>query len=353
MIAEDATIKNRITAGDAVVLLLQESEGGGSTPVDISLNSELMIEGATTDQDINVHDSEGADVGTKSGSDFVIGNSTVTVQYENETLIENVSVVAEGSAIVKVPNPIATLSVDFSADATEIDPDTEVTFTATGDVGVGFYHVWDFGDGNIDVVEDSATVAHTYTTEETVTVGLFVIRKSDDAAGSEEKADYIVIESQYTPYIGELTASPFFSFGMYKPGADVTNGITIREDSGDVETDIAYTASGLINTSAITTALSGANGFLVTAFNGDNSGDDATESSAGAQAQYNSSGALGKPCFEFDNSNSESYMFSSAFPNSGPFHAFALIVITGNAGADLVLSVDSGNGAWGYMRYRP
>jgi hypothetical protein len=90
------------------------------------------------------------------------------------------------------------LSVDFTADDTNPAPNDVVTFTATGHVGSGYLHVWDFGDGSDPVVvEDSATTTHTYTTEQVVDVELWVIRVSDDALGNRLREAYIDVENVF------------------------------------------------------------------------------------------------------------------------------------------------------------
>lgn len=249
----------------------------------------------------------------------------------------------------------ASLSVSFTADNTNPAPDQLVTFTATGNVGVGYIHVWDFGDGSAyDIVEDSATTTHTYTTEETVTVRLWVIQ---DTAGYPYgflvRTDYITVEATYSPIIDQMSVSPTYAFSVYLPQSGMTSGARLREDGGDTESDFGYTATGLIDTSSIATFLSGNNGYLVTGYNGLDNGNDATESTAASQLLYNSSGTLGYPCFNTSSTNTSTYPLDSAITNSGPFHGFFLMRLTGNTGADIVLAIDNSNDAWGYVRYRP
>ena len=126
--------------------------------VDITLNATLMVSGATTNQTISVHDSAGADVGSQSGSDFVVADGSVRVEYVNGTLIENVAVTAEGSATSQVPNPIdvdVTLNSDLIISAATTDQVINVHDTAGADVGsiVGSDYV--IGDATA-VLKDTA-----------------------------------------------------------------------------------------------------------------------------------------------------------------------------------------------------
>jgi hypothetical protein len=160
----DSTVTVQYVNGTLIESVNVAADGSATSQVpnpnevDITLNATLMVSGATTNQTISVHDSAGADVGSQSGSDFVVADGSVRVEYVNGTLIENVAVTAEGSAISQVPNPIdvdVTLNSDLMVSAATTDQVINIHDTAGADVGsvVGSDYV--IGDATA-VLKDTA-----------------------------------------------------------------------------------------------------------------------------------------------------------------------------------------------------
>jgi hypothetical protein len=96
-------------------------------------------------------------------------------------------------------------------------------------------------------------------------------------------------------------------YSVRRIASSATNLMRIREDSGDTETDIGYDSNGDLDTAAIASHCGTANGFVVSWVDQSGNGNDATQSTAGAQPQiYNGSAVItenGKPALDFDGAN--------------------------------------------------
>lgn len=100
----------------------------------------------------------------------------------------------KGLWLLGAGNGGATLTVDFTANTTTPATDEVVTLTASGDVGTGYYHLWTWGDGEENLVEDAATASHAWSAAGEYNVGLYVINKTADTYGYKTKANYISAE---------------------------------------------------------------------------------------------------------------------------------------------------------------
>ncbi len=99
------------------------------------------------------------------------------------------------------------LAVDFEADVTSGTTPLEVSFTDLTTGGTSPYtYEWNFGDGTATSSEVNPT--HTYTTDGTYTVSLYVLDSADPTAdATETKTAYITVSSvTYEGYYESITA---------------------------------------------------------------------------------------------------------------------------------------------------
>lgn len=93
--------------------------------------------------------------------------------------------------------------------------------------------------------------------------------------------------SAYSPLLDSFTTTAEFAWSVWQMSASQTQCVRLRRDSDNAESDFGFTASGLVDTSAITSWLGGANAYVVTYYGVTR---NATESSASDQGQFFTSG---------------------------------------------------------------
>lgn len=104
-------------------------------------------------------------------------------------------------------------------------------------------------------------------------------------------------------YVGPFDGITFAAlYGMKRFLTAYTGSLVrLRRDSDNAESDFGYVeATGLLDTAAIATWLGGANGFVVTWYDQSGNGLDITQSTAGAQAAYNSTAVNSLPALSLD-----------------------------------------------------
>jgi len=204
------------------------------------------------------------------------------------------------------------LTVDFTVDDTNPPPNTPVTFTATGSVGVGYIHVWDFGDGgDLGIAEDTATINHTYTTQEVVSVELWVIRVSDDAIGNRFRENYIDIEAVFS-YILDTYTGGTLGLSLRKQRVLYSGALVeIRRSSDNATKDFFPDSNNALSLNSedgsgttLSSWIGSDDGFVRTWYDQSGNGYDAQQTTASAQPQIISSGSLitvdSKPTIYFD-----------------------------------------------------
>jgi hypothetical protein len=158
-ICQDATVENSdesytatVASGGTLVLpdiTVTDSDGSTFTQPavqDVTCSPALDADYQITDTDDNILYS--GTIPSGGSLDQVIADSTYLVEYENGTPIENGSILAEGSAVIQVPNPIV------CEDATYTITDTDLNTLYTGSIPSG-------GDLQQPIQDSTATLKDT------------------------------------------------------------------------------------------------------------------------------------------------------------------------------------------------
>jgi len=158
-ICQDATVENSdesytatVASGGTLVLpdiTVTDSDGSTFTQPavqDVTCSPALDADYQITDTDDNILYS--GTIPSGGSLDQVIADSTYLVEYVNGTPIENGSILAEGSAVIQVPNPIV------CEDATYTITDTDLNTLYTGSIPSG-------GDLQQPIQDSTATLKDT------------------------------------------------------------------------------------------------------------------------------------------------------------------------------------------------
>jgi hypothetical protein len=158
-ICQDATVENSdesytvtVASGGTLVLpdiTVTDSDGSTFTQPavqDVTCTPALDADYQITDTDDNILYS--GTIPSGGSLDQTISDSTYLVEYENGTPIENGSILAEGSAVIQVPNPIV------CEDATYTITDTDLNTLYTGSIPSG-------GDLQQPIQDSTATLKDT------------------------------------------------------------------------------------------------------------------------------------------------------------------------------------------------
>jgi hypothetical protein len=119
-------------------IVVPAAGGGGSTPVDVTVNGTLVYDQVTTDQALRVVDSGDNEVGFLDGPNtWLIENSVVSIKDTDNNTLYDVSVAPFGSATqviddVTVDNSNVTYTADVLAEGILVLPDTSVQLQVDG-----------------------------------------------------------------------------------------------------------------------------------------------------------------------------------------------------------------------------
>jgi hypothetical protein len=137
-------------------------------------------------------------------------------------------------------------------------------------------------------------------------------------------ASHGIIGSQIQSFVGLLDLYPnaAAAYSLRKLRAAYSgSAIRVRRSSDNIEQNIGFTATGNLDTSALTTFCSGTNGFVTTWYDQSGNARNATQTTAANQPQIVTTGSIlltnNKPSIQFDGSNDELLYNSNLFLGAG------------------------------------
>ena len=171
-----------------------------------------------------------------------------------------------------------------------------------------------------------------------------------------------IISVTTLPLLLDAYPSAAAAYSLRKLRAAYTgNAIRVRRSSDNTEQDIGFTATGNLDTSALSTFCSGTNGFVTTWYDQSGNSNNAVQTTASNQPQIVSAGSLlllgTKPCLYNSNASSNGLNFSSI--TSGNFTILyasrrdvaanaGSILLTGNALQQIGDNIDGGGNPVAY-----
>jgi len=336
---------------------------------DVSVNSvafDDVLSGGTLN--IQVRKSTGNDlIGSKQGQYWRIGDSTIT-NFDSSYDVDvkateslslpnsqiNVNGVDEGDVVsvktidvnledsvgdpvtptsvglvgntltIEVPSGATPMDVDFSADKLTAEPLEDITFTDLSDESPTHWS-WRFSDGTTAIVQNPVK-----SFSSTGFYNVILMAGRVGAGGVNIKNAYIeIVTSFFTTLYGLPTAA--FSLRKLSPNTTYSGAaIRVRRSSDNTEQDIGFVSSVAnagLDTTALLSFVGSGNGFVVTWYNQNGSGNHATQSTAANQPQIVTSGVVelssSLPTMKYDGSN-DFLLFSSVFTSTINLTTFAI-----------------------------
>jgi PKD repeat protein len=225
---------------------------------------------------------------------------------------------------IVVPTGSTPMDVDFSADKLVAYIGETITFTDLSDQSPTHWS-WRFSDGTNSIVQNP--------TKSFNTSGFFnviLLAGKVGAGGVNIKNSYIEInELFFTEIFGIPNA--LFSLRKLSPNTTYSGAaIRVRRSSDNTEQDIGFVSSSAnagLDTTALLSFVGAGNGFVVTWYNQNGSGNHATQSTAANQPQIVTSGVVelssSLPTIKLDGSN-DFLLFSSVFTSTINLTTFAI-----------------------------
>lgn len=138
------------------------------------------------------------------------------------------------------------------------------------------------------------------------------------------------------PYLLDLFPNASAAYSLRRLNSAYTsNLIRVRRSSDNTEQDIGFTATGNLDTTALTTFCGSGNGFVTTWYDQSGNGRNATQTTAANQPQIVSSGNIltenNKPSVQFDGTNDNlisNVVNTDIFSNSSLFSALKIATQT-------------------------
>jgi PKD repeat protein len=282
--------------------------------VDVKATESLVL----PDSQINVI---GVDVGD------VVSVKTIDVNLEDSVgdPVTPTSVGLVGNTLtIEVPSGATPMDVDFSADKLVADINETITFTDLSDQTPTHWS-WRFSDGTTSIIQNP--------TKSFPIIGFYdviLLAGKVGAGGVNIKNSYIeIIASYFTNIFGVPNA--LFSLRKLSPNALYSGAaIRVRRSSDNTEQDIGFVSSAAnagLDTTALLSFVGSGNGFVVTWYNQNGSGNHATQSTAANQPQIVTSGVVelssSLPTMKYDGSN-DFLLFSSVFTSTINLTTFAI-----------------------------
>jgi PKD repeat protein len=286
---------------------------------DASYSVNVLAEGSLTlpDSQINVNSVDSGDV---------VSVKTIDVNLEDSlgAPVTPTSVGLVGNTLtIEVPSGATPMNVDFSANKLTALQGENIAFTDLSDQSPTHWS-WLFSDGTTSNVQNPV--------KNFLTIGLkniTLLAGKVGAGGVAIKNSYIEI---FVTYFTDLFGVPSAAYSLRKlsPNSLYSGAaIRVRRSSDNTEQDINFvssTANATIDTTSLLSFVGAGNGFVVTWYNQNGSGNHVTQSTAANQPQIVSSGSLilenSKPSIQFDGSNDSlisSVISTDIFTNSSIF----------------------------------
>jgi PKD repeat protein len=267
---------------------------------DATYSVDVLAEGSLVlpDSQINVN---GVDRGD------VVSVKDIDVNLENSVgdPVTPTSVGLVGNTLtIEVASGGSTMDVDFSADKLTAEPLEDITFTDLSDESPTHWS-WRFSDGTTAIVQNPV--------KSFLSTGFYnviLMAGRVGAGGVNIKNAYIeIVTSFFTTLYGLPTAA--FSLRKLSPNTTYSGAaIRVRRSSDNTEQDINFVSSAAnasIDTSALLSFVGSGDGFVVTWYNQNGSGNHATQSTAANQPQIVTSGVVelssSLPSIKWDGSN--------------------------------------------------
>jgi PKD repeat protein len=287
---------------------------------DATYSVDVLAEGSLIlpDSQINVNSVDSGDV---------VSVKTIDVNLEDSlgAPVTPTSVGLVGNTLtIEVPSGSTPMDVDFSADKLVAYIGETITFTDLSDQSPTHWS-WRFSDGTNSIVQNP--------TKSFNTSGFFnviLLAGKVGAGGVNIKNSYIEINELF---FTEIFGVPNALFSLRKLSPDTTYSgaaIRVRRSSDNTEQDIGFVSSSAnsgLDTTALLSFVGAGNGFVVTWYNQNGSGNHATQSTAANQPQIVTSGVVelssSLPTIKLDGSN-DFLLFSSVFTSTINLTTFAI-----------------------------
>ena len=266
---------------------------------DASYSVNVLAEGSLIlpDQQINVNSVDEGDIPSVGTIDIDLSDGVNPVTPTSVTIT--------GRTIdIVVPSGGVTMNVDFSADKLTAYQLENITFTDLSDESPTHWS-WRFSDGASSIVQNPVK-----SFSSTGFYNVILMAGRVGAGGVNIKNSYIEI---ITGFFTDLYGLPTAAFSLRKLSPNTTYSgaaIRVRRSSDNTEQDINFVSSAAnapIDTSALLSFVGSGDGFVVTWYNQNGSGNHATQTTAANQPQIVTSGVVelssSLPSIKWDGSN--------------------------------------------------
>ena len=305
---------------------------------DATYSVDVLAEGSLTlpDSQINVNSVDRGDV---------VSVKTIDVNLEDSLgapVVPTSVGLVSNTLTIEVPTGGTPMNVDFSADKLTAAPLENITFTDLSDE-IPTHWSWRFSDGTTSIVQNPV--------KSFVSTGFYnviLMAGRVGAGGVNIKNSYIEI---LATYFTNLFGIPKIGFSLRKLSPNLVYSgaaIRVRRSSDNIEQDINFVSSDAnagLDTTALLSFVGAGNGFVVTWYNQDGSGNHATQSTAANQPQIVSSGSIlnvnGEPSILFDGSND--FLLLNSSVTTSIYSHFALLKKTSTGSIMLSLGGDTTN----------